>query len=275
MRPEVVAIVRLAEVLAVTAELVCDVAVTVRFREPGVAKLTALVVIGTTCDAPAASVTDVVLRLATSAAGPARLRLKVSVAAPVLVTVKSKVVPGAPGRRVERHADPAGQDRERAVGHGRDRRRAADVVAVTVNGTVGRCRARLRRERQGHVAEVARAGGHVDGSLAERGRDARGKSRHPEIDGVVAAAGVGQLHNVLGRSPLPGARLGRRQRCDDAERVGVGGSRLALEDEVALHRGRGAVVAADGDREAVVAGGGEGVGGERQWNAGGRRPPRR
>lgn len=96
VRPEVVAIVRLAEVLAVTAELFCDVAVTVRFREPGRAKLTALVVIETTWWAPAARVTDGMLRLATTAAGPARVRLKVSVAAPVLVTVRPNVVPGAP-----------------------------------------------------------------------------------------------------------------------------------------------------------------------------------
>jgi hypothetical protein len=58
-----------------TAGLPCDVAIAVRFRVPGSAKLIGPVVIGTTCDAPGASVTWVVPRVATSPAGPATARL--------------------------------------------------------------------------------------------------------------------------------------------------------------------------------------------------------
>ena len=91
-------IVRSAVAAFWTAGLLLDVAAAVRFRVPGKAKSTAPVVIGTTCDAPGASVTLVAPRLATSAAGPARARLKVSVVVPVLVTVAWKLLPGAPSR---------------------------------------------------------------------------------------------------------------------------------------------------------------------------------
>ena len=82
---------------AVTAGLVCDVAIAIRFREPGTAKLTAPVRDRDRLRGAGASVTDVVCaRVATSAAGPPSVRLKVSVTLPVLVTVIWKLLPGAP-----------------------------------------------------------------------------------------------------------------------------------------------------------------------------------
>src|SRR5438270_8849062 len=57
-----------------TAGSVCEVAMAANCKSPGEAKLTAPVVIGIHCDSPGASVTVVVPRLATRAAGPPRAR---------------------------------------------------------------------------------------------------------------------------------------------------------------------------------------------------------
>ena len=134
VRPDVVGIVRLAEVLAVTADSVCDVAVTVKFKEPAVAKLTALVVIGTTCDAPAARVTVVEPRLAASAAGPASARLKMSETLPVFVTVSSKVVPGAPAVAFSETLTPLARTLSVPLATAVTVDAVDDADAVTVNG---------------------------------------------------------------------------------------------------------------------------------------------
>ncbi len=49
------------------------------------------------------------------------------------------------------------------------------------------------------------------------------------------------------------------------EGVRIGRDGLALENEVALHRGSCAVIATGSDHKSVVAGGGEGVGDSREW----------
>src|SRR5262249_6434936 len=92
-----------------TAGSACEVAVAVRGSEPGTANTTASVLIGTTCEAPGASVTRSVASCATSAAGPPRARVKVSVAVPVLVTVSAKALPGAPGRGLGATGPPAAE----------------------------------------------------------------------------------------------------------------------------------------------------------------------
>ena len=166
VRPEVAAIVRLAWVLAVTAELVCEVAVTVRFREPGTAKLTALVVIGTTCEAPAASVTEVdaQARHQRRRAGQGEVEGVRGAAGVGHGELEGRA--GSAGGRVQGNADPGGQDVERAVADEPETDGRVVEVAVTVKGRSPTAVPGARGERQGHVAEVAGAGGNVDGVLA-------------------------------------------------------------------------------------------------------------
>ena len=51
-----------------------------------------------------------------------------------------------------------------------------------------------------------------------------GRPRDRESEGVVGAAGVGQLDDILGRRPLADAGLGGRERRHDPVRVGIGGA---------------------------------------------------
>ncbi len=132
-RPVVGTIVRLVEPLDWTAGSACDVAVAVRVRAPGRAKLTAPVVIGTTCEPPGASVTSVEPRLATSAAGPASARLNVSSAPPVLVTVKPKVVPGTSVGASRETLTPAATTVSVPFATAAIDVVVEDVVAITVN----------------------------------------------------------------------------------------------------------------------------------------------
>ncbi len=95
----------------------------------------------------------------------------------------------------------------------------------------------LRGQRQGHVAEVARAGRHVDRRVGpKRGRDARRQAGNSQGERVVAAAGVGQLNDVLRRRALAGRGLGGSQGRDDTVRLQVGrGIGLAGHGERPLH----------------------------------------
>src|SRR5207244_1081650 len=65
------------------------------------------VVTVTACDWPGASVTEGAPSAATSPAGPASERSKVSVAVPVFLTVARKVSPGAPADLLRLTATPA------------------------------------------------------------------------------------------------------------------------------------------------------------------------
>src|SRR5579863_7392221 len=118
-----------------TAGAVSDVAVATRGNDPGTAKLTALVVIDTSCETPGASVTLLVPRVAARAAGAARARSKVSIVWPVLVTFSWKVLPGAPEDGARVTATPAASTSRVPL--------AVDVaaglvvdVAVTLNGSL-------------------------------------------------------------------------------------------------------------------------------------------
>ena len=77
---------------------------------------------------------------------------------------------------IERHLDAAGRHGERAVGRaghgriGRGRRGHGERIGAG-------SRALLDGQVERHVAEVAHARRHIDGGLAERGRDARGQAR--------------------------------------------------------------------------------------------------
>src|SRR5262249_20615950 len=92
--PWVAPMVTVALALFCTAGLPREVATAVRLRPPATAKVMAPTLMGTICDAPGARLTALVPRLATTAAGPPRLRSKVSCAWPVFRTVIWKVLPG-------------------------------------------------------------------------------------------------------------------------------------------------------------------------------------
>src|SRR5262249_12348372 len=81
--------------VAWTAGFAADRADAISASGPGTAKLTAVVLIVTACDAPAASVTWLWPRVAAIAAGPPSVSEYVSAGAPVSFTVNGKLSPGA------------------------------------------------------------------------------------------------------------------------------------------------------------------------------------
>ena len=111
--PSVAGMLKSAVASAITPGFACDWTTAVRGRSPGTAELTAPVVMAICCEAPGPSVTWVVDAWAASAAGPARVSVKVSLTVPVLVTVAVETAPGAGGSRAERNAHGVGDDVER------------------------------------------------------------------------------------------------------------------------------------------------------------------
>ena len=107
--PRVTGMERLAVALARTAEFVCEAATAINDSEPGTAKLTGPVLMETICEAPAASVTEVVASLATRPPGPVTDRSNVSCTLPVLVIVICNVVPGVAEDGVSLTLTPSGR----------------------------------------------------------------------------------------------------------------------------------------------------------------------